>query len=118
MRRWAHRNQISNELPPPAELLQKSARLLEDLLSRAPHHPRACLEKAYLLIERGSLEEARLFLEEQIAALPNQLGLRQALGRVNRELARQQELRFDQERYLLLTNHFRRFSKETQLFDH
>jgi tetratricopeptide (TPR) repeat protein len=103
LRKWARRNEITNESPAPAELRRRSSRLLEAVLSRAPNHPRASLEKANLLIDSGSLQEAHAFLEEKIALMPSALGLRQALGRANRELAREQKLSFDQEHYAMLT---------------
>lgn len=103
LRKWARRNELTNESPPPAELRRKSARLLEGVLSRAPNYPRACVERANLLIESGSLQEAHSFLEDKIALMPSALGLRQALARVNREMVREQELKFDLDRYAMLT---------------
>jgi tetratricopeptide (TPR) repeat protein len=103
LRKWARRNELANESPTPGELRQKSNRLLEGVLSRVPNHPRACLEKANLLIESGTLQEARRFLEDRIGLMPSALGLRQALARVNRESAREQKMKFDHERYATLT---------------
>ena len=51
-----------------------------------PNHPIACLERANLLIESGGAEEAQRYLQNRIVEMPSALGLRQALGRVNREL--------------------------------
>jgi hypothetical protein len=68
-----------------------------------PNHPRARLEKANLLIDRGLLAEAHQFLEDSIKLFPAVPGLRQSLARANREIARRQSIRFDQERYAALT---------------
>jgi tetratricopeptide (TPR) repeat protein len=103
LRKWARRNEITNESPTPAELRRKSGRLLEDVLSRVPNHPRACVEWADLLIESGALQEAHTFITEKIALMESALGLRQALARVNRELAQQQGWQFDRKRYEMLT---------------
>jgi tetratricopeptide (TPR) repeat protein len=103
LRKWARRNEITNESPTPAELRRKSGRLLEDVLSLAPNHPRACVEWANLLIESGSLQEAHTFITEKIALMQSAVGLRQALARVNRELAQEQRLQFDRKRYEMLT---------------
>jgi predicted Zn-dependent protease len=103
LRKWARRNEITNESPTPAELRRKSGRLLEDVLSLAPNHPRACVEWANLLIESGAFQEAHAFITEKIALMESALGLRQALARVNRELVQEQRLQFDRKRYEMLT---------------
>ena len=103
LRKWARRNEVTNGSSTAVELRRKSGRLLEDVLSLVPNHPRACVEWANLLIESGALQEAHSFIAEKIALMQSVIGLRQALARVNRELAQQQRLRFDHERYELLT---------------
>jgi hypothetical protein len=102
LRKWARRNEATSESPTPTDLRQKSGRLLEDVLLRVPNHPGACIEWAYLLIESGSLQDARSFIAEKMALMQSAIGLHQALARVNRELARQQGLQFDHEHYAML----------------
>ena len=116
LRKWARRNEITNESPTPAELRRKSGRLLEDVLSLAPNHPRACVEWANLLIESGSLQEAHTFITGKIALMQSVLGLRQALARVNRELAQEQRLQFDRRRYEMLTKPLFQLQQRTPVF--
>jgi tetratricopeptide (TPR) repeat protein len=103
LRKWALRNELTNEFPTPAELRQKANHLVDGILSQVPNHPTACVEKANLLIESGSLEDAGRFLENRISLMPSAFGLQQALARVNRELALTQKLKFDNEQYAVLT---------------
>jgi tetratricopeptide (TPR) repeat protein len=117
LRKWARRNEFVNESPTPAELRRKSSRLLDSVLSRMPNHPIACLEKANLLIESGSLKEAQRFLEDRIDLMPSALGLRQALGRVNRESARDEGLKFDDERYAVLTKPLLQLKQRNPAFE-
>jgi tetratricopeptide (TPR) repeat protein len=116
LRKWARRNEVTNESPTAVELRRKSGRLLEDVLSLVPNHPRACAEWANLLIESGALQEAHGFLAEKIALMQSAVGLRQALARVNRELAKQQRLQFDHRRYELLTKPLLQLQQRTPVF--
>jgi tetratricopeptide (TPR) repeat protein len=116
LRKWARRNEMTNESPTPAELRRKSFSLLEDVLLRVPNHPRACVEWANLLIESRSLQEAHCFITEKIALMQSALGLHQALARVNRELAQQQRLRFDHKNYEMLTKPLVQLQQRTPAF--
>ena len=104
LRRWARRNEATGESPWPRDLRQKADVLLDRVLATNPNHPKACSEKAHLLIECGLLDEARLFLDGKISLIPAALSLRQALARLNREIARMQQFPFSEERYAELTS--------------
>jgi tetratricopeptide (TPR) repeat protein len=99
LRKWARRNELTRESPSPEDLRRKAGFLLDHVLLQIPNHPVACLERANLLIESGEVEEAQRYLQNRIVQMPSALGLRQALSRANRELARKQALKFDNERY-------------------
>lgn len=103
LRKWARRNELTRQFPTPEELRRKARFLLDHVLLQMPNHPIACMERANLLTESGEVEEAQRYLQDRIVQMPSALGLRHALGRVNRELARKQGLEFDNERYETLT---------------
>ena len=81
----------------PDELRRQAESLLVQILQERPEDTRALAEKGLLLLDSGTLEEARELLAGAVARLPGTPVLLTALARVEREHARSLALRLGQE---------------------
>jgi|GEM_PF-2109036 len=102
LRRWARRVELTNGGLNPANLRQRAAEILDEMIRAKPHYARARSEKGLLLLEMQQYANAKHFLQESVQDFPGEATLRYALARAERELAKQEQRRLDQNRLSII----------------